>query len=1144
MAGTMPCPACGAEVSTDSNFCAGCGVALGSVCASCGSSGVPGDKFCAECGNPLETPAPTAADDAAEILPSRAPETLGELPTPAPSSAPSPDPDDLEGYRRHATVLFADTVGSTRLAEELGEETVYRLLNRILKVMIDPVYAEEGVVPEMSGDGVMALFGAPVAHEDSPLRACRAALDIQRRMAEDADAFEADFGVRPKIRVGIHTGPVVVGEVGGGERVEYTAQGDTVHLAARLQTLAEPGGIVISEATQALVGGYVKSEPAGEHHVKGKTEPQRIHRLDGLKSGVTRFHVSVERGLTDLVGRRRELEALADAWEEARNGAMRMVDLVGEAGIGKSRLAHEFRARLGDDAFVLEGYCTADSRATPLKPFIEVVRTSFRLGRRADAGEATRKLTRGMELLGQHPGDLLPYMLNLLGHEAPAGSLDGVADEVVGIRTRDAILELLKERSRLTPTVLFLEDLHWMDRGSAELMTRFIEAEAGLPLLIVSTYRPEFVAAWAGQANVTEMRLNPLSEHSTADLVMARLGTDALPDGLTRLIADKAEGNPLFAEEITHYLIDKGALRQDEDGVAADAGEAEPGLAVTLENLLMDRFDRLDEGPRAVLEVAAVIGPTFATELVGQVAGLNGEAAAFLRNLQDEELIFPDAEGFRFKHALVQDAIYASLLSAKCETLHEKVAEAIEHANGGRAGEMADVLAHHYGQTSRAEKAVHYMALAGEKALGVYSLDEAELRFRQVLELIDNVPGCADDALLADVLLNVSRVYYFQFQFTSIIELVDRYLPRVEALGDKRRLSRFLFETGYAHVFGARVEEGGTLLERALVLGRELGDDVAVAYAELGLMWALVYWGEPGAERRRTLEEMGDRVAATGRSVGDIWLASKAILALSIDDMVWGRPGDSRRNALRLMELGRETNDPRPRAMALWELAYLNAYTGEFEEAVQNAEESERLALSPVDRASAIHAKAIALPNLGRVEEGLALLRDTRSNLEAGGLFMTALAFWLPLGATMVVAGRMAEGIRLIEDSAERMADWGQTMARAYGDFYLGQVYLAMATSTETPTWAVIRQNLGFLLKTLPFASSKARSHLDAALVEYRRLEMPQFTAATLLALALLHRAKKRTDAATACLEEARPIAAAVEATAIVDQIDAALADN
>ena len=592
-------------------------------------------------------------------------------------------------------------------------------------------------------------------------------------------------------------------------------------------------------------------------------------------------------------------------------------------------------------------------------------------------------------------------------------------------------------------------------------------------------------------------------------------------------------------------LLEKGSLRKIEGGLTYEPDDAESGLAVTLENLLMDRFDRLAEGPRATLEAASVIGQRFSPDLVGIVAGVDGAVIGHLRELERQELIFREAEGgdFRFKHALVRDAIYNSLLTSRREALHAKTAEAVEHHARDQLNEVADVLAHHYGQTPRAEKAVRYMALAGERALGLYSLDEAGLRFRQVLELIEAVPGCADDAFLADVLLHVSRVYYFRCEFNEIIALVERYLHRIEALGDKKRLSRFLFETGYAHVFASRAEVGRVLLDQARTLGEEMEDELAVAYADLGLMWLHTYWGEAGEKRRQTLERMGERVAEVGRNAGDIWLASKALLCLAIHEMLWGRPGDCRRHALRLIDLSRETGDPRPRGMGLWELAYLNAYTGEFEEAVECADESLRISLSPIDRAAAHNGKGIALPMLGRVEEGLALLEETRRFAEAGELLMIGAAYWLPLGATLVMAGDMTRGIRLIEASTERMAGWGQPLARGFGHMNLGAVYLELATSKERPPLSVILRNLGFLLRTIPFAATKARRHLEAAVAEFRRLDVPYFLAASLYNLGLLHEAKGKPGEAKACFEEARPIAEAVEMTTLVEQIDAAFAD-
>ena len=337
---------------------------------------------------------------------------------------------DLEGQRRQTTVLFTDMAGYTPLAERLGEEATYVLIQRVIKEMSEAVHAHEGTVQEVTGDGLMALFGAPAALEDAPVLACRAALEIQDRMTKLDDEIEVEHGVRPAFRVGVHSGPVVVGKVGDAQQAAVTVLGDTVNLAARLESVAEPGGILISEATHKLVEGYVHADFAGEREVKGKTEAQRVYRLEGMKTGVTRFDVSVGRGLTKLIGRRRELETLLGIWDEARAGRLRVANVSGEAGIGKSRLVYEFRRRLDDDSvFLLEGHCTAESRATPFLPFIDVMRRSFRIGDRADTAEAEHKLGRGLEVLGLEPADHIPYLLNLLGHEAPRVSLDGVASE-------------------------------------------------------------------------------------------------------------------------------------------------------------------------------------------------------------------------------------------------------------------------------------------------------------------------------------------------------------------------------------------------------------------------------------------------------------------------------------------------------------------------------------------------------------------------------------------------------------------------------------------------------------------------------------------------------------------------------------------
>ncbi len=1045
--------------------------------------------------------------------------------------------------RRQVTVLFADMVGFTPLAEKLGEEKTYLVMQRLHRELSEAVHAHNGTVQEMTGDGVMALFGAPVAIEDAPVCACRAALDIQSRMDVLGGEIEAEHGARPVFRVGLHSGPLVIGALGDERKMKTTALGDTVNLASRIESEADSGAILMSEATHALVKGFVDSTFAGEREIKGKAEPKKLWRLNGVKAGVSRFDVSVGRGLTALIGRRRELEVLEANWKEAMDGGVHMVDVVGEAGIGKTRLVHEFRQLLADGTFFLRGNCAADGRNTPYLPFIEIVRTSFRIPADAGRKEIERRLVRGLEVLGVSASETLPYLLNLLGQEVDDAVLNERASETVGIRTRDAILALLRERCRISPVVMLIEDMHWIDSASEDLVRRSFDGAEVPRLLILCTRRPEYEPPWVGAANVAGLRLTPLSDRGTVDLLKARLGVDEVPEALAGLIAEKAEGNPLFAEELLSYLQDEGRVRAGEHGIAFEQGDG--GLPVSLENLLMDRVDRLDDGARAVLEAAAVVGRRFMPGLVARVAGFDSETADHLRTLEGSELIFPTdgGEDYEFKHALIRDAVYDSLLGARRAELHGNAAAAIEHTHANRLDEVADVLAHHYSHTERVDKAVRYLALAGEKSLGVYALEEAEARFQAVLDLLDQHPDAADDAVLADVLLGIARVYYFTIDFGSLIALVEHYLPRIEALGDKRRLSRFLFETGYAHVFGGRQDLGRPLLERALAIGEEIGDDEAIGYAAMGLMWNHIYWASAGQERRETVRRLGERAIEIGRRIGDVWLTSKAILAMGNEASSWGRFHEVGRYDLLLFELSRETGDPRPRSMGLFRLAYRSVSERDYQQAVEYADEALSLSLSPIDRIYAQSAKAYAFVLSGRAAEAIEMLDELRRRSEEGHMrIVTFIAVDLPYGLALAMSGRLAKGVRYIESKARYYVGLGQPLAELWANYYLGEIYLQMALGTERPPLSVILRNLGFILRTAPFAARLARRHLEATEAQCRDYDIPLQLAMSLYSLGLLDTEKKQPDQARARLREAREIADSVEATNLVDQIDAALA--
>ena len=367
------------------------------------------------------------------------------------------------------------------------------------------------------------------------------------------------FGVRPKFRVALHTGPLVIGNIGDNLRVERTALGDTVNLASRLEGEAEPGSIVLSEITNQLVEGFALTSFAGARIVKGKRGEQRVFRLEGLKPDVTRFDVAIDRGLTPLVGRNDELATIARYLDEARSGALRIVDVVGDAGIGKSRLLHEMRQHLDDAVFTVQGHCTPTAQASPFYPFIELVKTSFGIVDRDAPSEIKRKLQHGLEALALTTDDVLPYLLNLLGHGNDV--VQRLASEVVGIRTRNALSAFLRARCRLSTVAMFIEDVHWIDTASEDWIARIADNDQIFPLLIVCAYRPPYRPPWAEKPGATLLSLSRLSDNTTVELLKRRLGADELPTELVRLIVAKTEGNPLFAEEMINYMVGRRRIR-------------------------------------------------------------------------------------------------------------------------------------------------------------------------------------------------------------------------------------------------------------------------------------------------------------------------------------------------------------------------------------------------------------------------------------------------------------------------------------------------------------------------------------------------------------------------------------------------------
>ncbi len=719
------CPRCQSENQRSRRFCRECGGKLHARCPQCGSENQLEDKFCGECGHLLSSPPPAHS----KKLPHEDlswDEKLAKIQKYLPQGLTEKilaQKDRIEGERKQVTVLFCDIVGFTALSEMLGHEEVYALMDQVFEVLIHQVHAFEGTVNKMTGDGIMALFGAPIALEDAPQRAIRSALAISRELNKFSERRRQERGIPPiQIRIGIHTGPVVVGSLGSDLRVEFSAVGDTVNLASRMEGMADPGTILVSEETYRLTEGLFWFEFAGEKKVKGKEKPVRTYRVIAPSSSKTRFDVSAGKGLTSFVGRERELELLKDGFIRAKEGRGQVFSIVAEAGLGKSRLLYEFRKAVAEEeGLILEGRCLSYGRAMAYHPFIEILKATFDVREGDEEPEIKRKVIEGQKKLEIEEGLYLPFLLELLSVKDSGIEKVLISPDARKDRIMEAFKRILLKIAAARPLILVFEDLHWMDKSSEETLLSFLEMIPGARILAFFTYRPEFIPSWNSKSYHSQITLNRLSNRETLAMVAHLLENRVLSRELEELILEKTEGVPLFIEEFLRSLRElKIMVRRNHHYQLARNIEA---LAVpsTIQEVIMARVDSLPEGARDLFQTASVIDREFSHELIKRASGLpEPELLSRLSILKNAELLYErdiyPRSTYVFKHALTREVVYDSLLTRRRKQLHERIGQVMEQLYRNNLGEHTDVLAEHFIKSENFEKGAEFAKLAGKKA--------------------------------------------------------------------------------------------------------------------------------------------------------------------------------------------------------------------------------------------------------------------------------------------------------------------------------------------------------------------------------------------------------------------------------------------
>jgi class 3 adenylate cyclase/tetratricopeptide (TPR) repeat protein len=701
----VTCPRCRQDNPPGAKFCSGCGGRVEAVCPSCGHASRPGSRFCNECGNPVAT-LPGVAPALASPQ-SYTPRYLAEKILTSRHA--------LEGERKQVTVLFADIKGSLELLADRDPEEARKLLDPVLERMMEAVHRYEGTVNQVMGDGIMALFGAPLAHEDHAVRACYAALAMQQAIRRYTAEVRRDHGIEVQVRIGLNSGEVVVRAIGSDLRMDYSAVGQTTHLAARMEQLATPGSTRLTGETLRLAEGFVEVVPVGPIPVKGMAAPVEVFELAGPSATRTRLQAAAARGLTRFVGRGRELDHLRQALDKARESQGQVVAAVGEPGVGKSRLVWEFiHSHRTQGWLVLESSSVSYGKASAYLPVIDLCKSYFRIEARDDARSIREKVTGKLLTLDESLRPMVPGFLSLLDVPTDDASWDALDAGQRRRRTIDGLRRMLLRESQVQPLCLVFEDLHWVDAETQGLLDALVESLPTARLLLLVNYRPEYRHGWGSKTYYSQLRLDPLAAESAEELLRALLGEDDALEPLKRLLVERTEGVPLFLEESVRTLVEAGALAGERGGYRLARPFDTIQVPATVQAILAARIDRLPPEDKTLLQTAAVIGKDVPFALLQAIAETSEEtlrqglgrlqAAEFLY----ETALFPELE-YTFKHALTQEVAYGGLLQERRRALHAGIVRAFETLYPGRAGERSSWLTLHAFRGELWDRAVAYL---------------------------------------------------------------------------------------------------------------------------------------------------------------------------------------------------------------------------------------------------------------------------------------------------------------------------------------------------------------------------------------------------------------------------------------------------
>jgi class 3 adenylate cyclase/tetratricopeptide (TPR) repeat protein len=966
----MRCTNCGTELLAGKQFCHVCGQRVTPACPNCNATLAPGFHFCPDCG--LEI-APTAA----------AALTSSNNDPGAPVSQPIPEElaqkvrasqEAIEGERKQVTVLFCDLAGSTAIAERLDPEEYHDLLEQYIKLVINEIYRFEGIVNQLAGDGVMALFGAPIAHEDAPQRAVRAALGIHEALGRLNERLRGGGGREraPELRarVGINTGPVVVGTVGNDRKMDYTAIGDTTNLAARLESLAQPGTILISDATARLLRDAFTLQAVGPFTVKGKSEPVAAFEVLGLAEATAPLALAAGRRLTPLVGRSAELAQMTDGSRRLDAQFAQVVAVIGEAGSGKSRLIYEFKERLaGAPVVFFEARCSAWNQMVPYAPWVAMLKQYFDLTPDEPADSAAGKLARKLRDVDPNLDQIYPYLSRMLS--LPVAGQELSADDLRR-ETFEAVGQLIIAESERTPLIVVIEDLQWIDQPSREMLDVAVSEMGRTRLMLLVSHRPDYQPAWRTHAAYTQLRLRRLTDANITDIVRAVAG-GPLPAELEQLILTKAEGSPFLAEEVTRSVLEEGNLTRNDGTHVLTRPVDEIRIPGTVQEVIAARLDRLGAEAKRVLQVAAVLGRQFSRDqLVQLLAPESIDVARELEELERRGVIhrknlFSNDE-YRFGESVTQEVAYEGLLLKQRRQLHERIGLMLEASAGEPSAERLALLAHHFGRSDNREKTMTALLQAARAAEQVPAFPTAARFYREAWStatpVLDRDAGGRLPKLAVDAAVGLARmtVIYNVPDAGDVESVIGCARTLAESSGDASTLASLRTFHGMLLLSSGRERfaEGLALVEEGLAVAQRAGQTQTAIGVSRGLAWSYLIDGRFELARRTIdwvvgeLERRGEAQRLTDIYLGARWLRERVHF---FSDEV----GGAEQAAHDTYELALRANNRTVQSSSAAALAQIHFQHAEYAEAKLWAERALEVARAIGNAASAATSAALAL---------------------------------------------------------------------------------------------------------------------------------------------------------------------------------------